>query len=244
MNIAQTGFIALAAAAIPSLAFAGTYVESVATNNFSPQPQAMKMWAGNGRFRMEMQKGQQVQIFKDQTFYTLNVANKSYTKLDKATLEAMTQKANESLQALLPPGQRDKTKQQSKPKVDRTVKPTGRTESAAVGGTCKVWEVLANGSKVQELCVVEVSALPNGKELIATMQQVGEAFKGTPASAGMMEVWQDVKTMNGFPVITRMYLNGKLFQEVKTTTMRPVATPDSLFTIPAGFQEQKMSEIG
>jgi hypothetical protein len=133
--------------------------------------------------------------------------------------------------------------QQNKPKYERTLKATGRTESA-IGQTCKVWEVFANGNKVQELCVVEVSALPNGKELVATMQQVGEAFKGTPAGAGTMEVWQDVKAMNGFPVITRMYMNGKLFQEVKTTAIRPAATPDSLFTIPAGFQEQKMGEIG
>jgi hypothetical protein len=249
MRKRSTGLIALAAAAaFAPLATAGTYVESVATNHFSPQAQAqtMKMWTGNGRIRMEMQKGQQVQIFKDKTFYTLNVANKSYTRLDKAALDALTQQASEttkSIEALVPPEQRDKMKQQSKPKIDRSVKPTNRTESA-IGQKCKVWEVLSNGTKVQELCVVEVSALPNGKELVATMEQVGEAFKGTAASAGVMEVWQDVKTMNGYPVITRMYLNGKLFQEVKTTAIRSEATPDSLFVVPAGFQEQKMGGIG
>jgi hypothetical protein len=49
--------------------------------------------------------------------------------------------------------------------------------------------------------------------------------------------------MNGFPVITRMYLNGKLFQEVKTTVMRSAPTTDAMFTIPAGFKEMKMGEI-
>jgi hypothetical protein len=248
MNSRKASLIAVAVAvAIPSFAAAGTYVESVATNHLTPQakPQAMKMWAGNGKFRLEMQGGV-VQIFRDQAFYTLNTPGKSYTKLDKAAMDAMTAKANEankSLEALLPPDQRDK-KKSPKPQVDRTLKPTDRTESAAIGQTCKVWEVFSNGTKVQELCVVEVAKLPNGKELVATMQQVGEAFKGTAASAGMSEVWQDVKTMNGFPVITRMYLNGKLFQEVKTTTMGPAETPESMFTIPAGFKEQKMGEIG
>src|SRR5688572_27315367 len=245
MNSRKASLIAVAiAVAIPSLAAAGTYVESVATNHMTPQakPQAMKMWAGNGKFRMEMQGGV-VQIFRDQAFYTLNTPGKSYTKLDKAALDAMTAKANEankSLEALLPPDQREKRKSQGKPQVERSLKPTARTESAAIGQTCKVWEVFSNGAKVQEMCVVEVAKLPNGKELIATMQQVGEAFKGTAASAGMSDVWQDVKTMNGFPVITRMYLNGKLFQEVKTTSMRAADTPESLFTIPAGFKEQKM----
>lgn len=70
-----------------------------------------------------------------------------------------------------------------------------------------------------------------------------EAFKGTSASTGMADVWQDVKTMNGFPVITRMYMNGKLFQEVKTTAIRAADTPESMFVIPAGFKEQKMGEI-
>ena len=247
MNSRKASLIAVAVAvAIPSLAAAGTYVESVATNHLTPQakPQAMKMWAGNGKFRMEMQGGV-VQIFRDQAFYTLNTPAKSYTKLDKAAMDAMTAKANEatkSLEAMLPPEQRDKKK--SKPQIDRSLKPTDRTESAAIGQTCKVWEVITNGTKVQELCVVEVAKLPNGKELVATMQQVGEAFKGTPASAGMAEVWQDVKTMNGFPVVTRMYMNGKLFQEVKTTAIKAADTPESMFTIPAGFKEQKMGEIG
>jgi len=242
--------IALAAAmATPFIASAGTYVESVATNHMTPQaqPQAMKMWAGNGRFRMEIQGGQVVQIFRDQAFYTLNAAGKSYMKLDKAALDAMTQKANaanKDLEALLPPDQQAKRKQTAKPQVERSVKPTNRTETAAIGQSCKVWEVFNNGTKTQELCVVEVAKLPNGKELIATMQQVGEAFKGTAASAGMADVWRDVQTMNGFPVITRMYLNGKLFQEVKTTSIKPADTPDSMFAIPAGFKEQKMGEIG
>lgn len=248
MNTRKAGLIALAAIAIPSFAAAGTYWESLATNHLTPQaqPQAMKMWAGNGRFRMEMQGGQVVQIFRDQAFYTLNLAGKSYSKLDKAALDAMTQKmneANKSLEALLPPDQQGKKKPSSS-KPERTLKPTDRSETAAIGQPCKVWEVFSGGAKVQELCVVEVAKLPNGKELIATMQQVGEAFKGTAASAGMNDVWQDVKTMNGFPVITRMYLNGKLFQEVKTTAIRVADTPESMFTIPAGFKEQKMGEIG
>jgi hypothetical protein len=246
MNSRKASLVAVAVAvAVPSLAAAGTYVESVATNHLTPQakPQAMKMWAGNGKFRMEMQGGV-VQIFRDQAFYTLNTPAKSFTKLDKAAMDAMTAKAdeaNKSLEALLPPEQRGKKKSQ---KIERTVKPTDRTETAAIGQSCKVWEVITNGTKVQELCVVEVAKLPNGKELVATMQQVGEAFKGTAASAGMSEVWQDVKTMNGFPVVTRMYMNGKLFQEVKTTSMKAADTPESMFTIPAGFKEQKPGEIG
>ncbi len=243
-----SSFALIAIAAIPSFASAGTYVESVATNHMTPNAQShtMKMWAGNGRFRMEMQGGV-VQIFRDQAFYMLNAAGKSYTKLDKAALDTMTQQAheaNKSLEALLPPDQQGKKKQTAKPQIERSVKATGRTENAAIGQTCKVWEVFTNGAKTQEMCVVEVANLPNGKDLIATMQQVGEAFQGTAASAGMADIWQDVKAMNGFPVITRMYLNGKLFQEVKTTAVRAADTPEALFTIPAGYKEQKMGEIG
>lgn len=249
MSIDKVRNIALAAAVIlPAIASAGTYVESIAANHFSGQVQKqdMKMWAGNGRFRMESQNGQQVQIFKDKTIYVLNTGAKTYSKLDKAAMDAMNRKvseARENLEALLPPEQRKKKQPESRPKIDRTIKATGRTESSAMGQTCKVWEVFTNGAKVQELCVVEIASVPAGKDLFATIEQVGAAFAGTAAANGMAEVSQDMKTMNGFPVITRTYLNGKLFQEMKTTSIKSAATPESLFTIPAGFTEKELGDI-
>lgn len=239
--------LSIAACAFSSLASAGTYVESVVTNHFTPQtpPQPMKMWVdGAGKFRLETQKGEQVQIFRDKAFYTLNTATKRYTKTDQASLDAAMKKASaaaDELRSLLPPDQRDKAKSKpAAPAVERTVKPTTRTETAA-GQTCKVWEVFVNGNKVRELCVVEIGKLPYGKDLVATMQQVNDAFKNSP---GSMEAWADVQKMDGFPVITRMYLNGKLFQEVKTTAIRSEKTTDAQFTVPAGFQEQQLPGIG
>jgi hypothetical protein len=240
--------LGIATCAASSLASAGTYVESVVTNHFAPQapPQPMKMWVdGAGKFRLETQKGEQVQIFRDKAFYTLNTATKRYTKTDQASLDAALKKASQAtadLRALLPPDQRDKAKSPpaAPPAMERTVKPTTRTETAA-GQSCKVWEVYMNNNKVRELCVVEIGKLPYGKDLLSTMQQVNDAFKNSP---GSMEAWADVQKMNGFPVITRMYLNGKLFQEVKTTAIRSEKTTDSQFAIPAGFQEQQMPGIG
>jgi Domain of unknown function (DUF4412) len=247
MNRATLGVALVSSATLSSLALAGTYVESTVTQSMGAQasaPQPMKMWFGGGKFRLEMQNAQQVQIFKDQTIYTLNVPKKSYSKLDKAAMDAtlaQAKKATDDLYALLPPDQRAKMKKpETKPAMDRSVKPTTRTESAA-GLSCKVWEVAVNGAKVRELCVVEFSALPNAKDYQATMKQVSDAFKDTP---GAMEAWTDAQTMNGVPVITRMFLNGKLFQEVKTTSIRTAPTPDSMFVVPADYKEQKLSEMG
>src|SRR5688572_19000750 len=94
-----------------SAAAAGTYVESSGTNSYSPQPLTAKMWVDNGRFRMEMQQGQQVQIFKDQTIYTVFPAKKTYSKLDQAAMDAVMKKASDAtndLYALLPPEERKK----------------------------------------------------------------------------------------------------------------------------------------
>ena len=249
MSISKGTYSALAAAVIfPAVAGAGTYVESTATNHFTPQAQTvnMKMWAGNGRFRMESHNGQQVQIFKDQAIYVLNAGAKTYSKMDKAAMDAMNRKvseARENLEALLPPDQRKKKQPESKPKSDRTVKATGRTESSAIGQTCKVWEVFSNGAKVQEQCVVEIASVPAGKDLFTAIEKVGAAFEGTAAASGMAEVSQDMKTMNGFPVITRIYVNGKLLQEMKTTSIKSAATPDSMFVIPPGFTQKELGDI-
>ena len=230
----------VAMSAFSPFASAATYVESVVTNQLTPQapPRTMKMWIDSGKFRLETQKGRQVQIFRDKAFYTLNTATKRYTKTDQASLDASLKKLDEAtnkLYAQLPPEQRETMKsRQSKPAMERAVKPTTRTESAA-GLSCKVWEVFMSGNKVREQCAVEIGALPYGKDLQTTMHQVNEAFKNSP---GALEAWADVQQMNGYPLITRIYLNGKLFQEVKTTAIRAEKTTASQFAIPAGFKEQ------
>jgi hypothetical protein len=236
------------ASALSHVAFAGTYVESAVSDPLktTATSQTTKMWFDGGRFRLEMRNGQQVQIFKDRTIYALTVPTKRYTKIDQATLDGATKKAEEAtnkLYDLLPPEQRAKMKKQrnTPPPMDRAVKPTNRTESAA-GLSCKIWEVFMSGSKVRELCVAELAAIPNGKDLLRTMQQVSDAFKSS--AAGATESRSDLETMNGVPIITRMYVSGKLFQESKATAIRSALTPDSLFTVPAGFQEQAMGEIG
>jgi hypothetical protein len=233
------GFTALVATTAAS---AGTYVESAVTNSMTPQPTptAAKMWFDGSRFRLEMAQGKQVQIFKDRTIYSLDVGAKTYSKIDKASLDAMMQKAKKAtddLQALMPPEARKK--EQPKPAMDRAVKATGRTETG-LGQSCKVWEVLVNGAKVQEMCVVDVNALPNGKEYLQTMQQMSDSFKGSP---GAGDGAADVLKMNGIPVIQRMFMNGKLFQEVKTTVFRAAPTNPDMFAIPAGFKEKQVGEM-
>jgi hypothetical protein len=186
-----------------------------------------------------------VQIFRDKAFYTLNTATKRYTKTDQASLNASLKKLDEAtdkLYAQLPPAERERIKKsrQSKPALEQAVmKPTPRTESAA-GLSCKVWEVFVNGNKVREQCVAEMGALPNAKDLQTTLREVNEAFKNSP---GALQAWADVQQMNGYPIITRVYVNGKLAQEVKTTAIRAEKTSDSQFTIPAGFKEQDMSDM-
>ena len=234
--------------ALSPAAFGGTYVESALSDPLkSTAPsQTTKMWFDSGRFRLETRNGQQVQIFKDRTIYVLTVPTKRYSEITQASLDGAAKQAEDAtnkLYDLLPPEQRAKMQKQRRtpPPMDRALKPTNRTESAA-GLSCKVWEVFINGSKVRELCVADLAAVPNGKDLLQTMQEVSDAFKSS--AAGATESRSDLQTMNGVPIITRMYVNGKLFQESKATTIRAAPTPASLFTVPAGFQQQAMGEIG
>jgi hypothetical protein len=201
-----------------------------------------------------------VQIYKDETIYILEPAEKRYTKLDKAGIERMSgqiaelRKQMEARMATMSPEQRAMVEQMmggtvgaAAKEVERTVKPTSRTESAA-GQTCKVWEVHASGKKEEELCVVAPGALPGGQEMMTTMRELGDLFKGLMQSLGgrdsnnaVSKAWQDLQAVNGIPVITRTFSSGKATNEFRLTSVRSESVPASSFTVPAGYSARTLS---
>lgn len=242
---------------------AGAYMESTrtATGGDAKKPEVMKMWFDGGRFRAESGT-EQVQIFDGKQIHVIDVAQKRYTTIDKASIDEFSGKlANlrsqmEAQMKNMPPEQRAMVEQmmsqmggtgaQAMEAAKRSVKQTGRSESAA-GHSCKVWEVTVGGVKEQELCVVAPGSLPGGTDMMATMVKIGEMFKSLMESFGgagrdaLSQAWSDLQAINGIPVITRLYDNGRLSEEVKLTVIRSESVPATRFQIPAGYQQRKLN---
>jgi hypothetical protein len=253
---------------VPGAASAGVYMET-AHKDLSDSKAAAekhKMWFDSGNFRAEDADAHAVQIYKDKTIYIVEMEEKRYTTLDKDSIESLSGQISEARKQMearmkdMTPEQRAMVEKMmgsmgglgASPDAQpvRAIKATSRTESSA-GQSCKIWEVTVGGQKQEELCVVAPGALPGGTEMMATMKELGELFKGFMDSLGgagrrnaINDAWRDLQAVNGIPVITRTFESGKATQEIRVTTVRTEAVPASSFTVPAGFTQRKLDPRG
>jgi Domain of unknown function (DUF4412) len=249
---------------IPGAASAGVYMETTHHDLLEPGKSSgkHKMWFDSGNFRAEDADARAIQIYKDKIVYIVEMDEKRYTTLDREGIERLSGQISEARKQMqarmanMPPEQRAMVEKMmgsmasSTAETPRVVKATARTESAA-GQSCKVWEVTVDGKKEEELCVVAPSALPGGTEMMTTMRELGDLFKSFMQSldkAGgnnaINDAWRDLQTVNGIPIITRMFDEGKATHEIRLTTVRSESVPASSFTVPAGFKQRTLDPRG
>lgn len=252
----------LAAGCCAAAAHAGVYVELVDHDvkaNTTTLAQKMYVQGGLGRF---VDDSGRVSIIKGDAMYVIDDKEKSYVVIDKATMEALAKKMGAAMEqakqqlAKLPPEQRAMIEQQMGSTMlgeggqKHTVEPVDTGKSDKVDGrACRVWEVKRNGELDDQLCVVPYSALPgkeNFQQVFANFAKVFEDMaKSVPMLAGMMSNEFDAQAkINGFPVRSRSYENGKLGDvEQLVKTWREEAIPASMFEVPAGYKKKSMADL-
>jgi hypothetical protein len=242
------------------VAEAGVYVEIVDRDiptNKSELAQKMYVQGGNGRF---VDSEGHASIIKGDVMYIVNDEDRSYTVLDKATIEAMGKKmtavidqAKQQL-AKLPPEQRAQMEAMLGKQIPalaggmkRTVDVTDTGKSEKVDGrTCRVWDVKRGGELDEQICVVSFAQLPGKEDFQAVFRRFAAIFediaKSVPDLAGMMNSeYETLNKINGFPVRSRDYEEGKLGDSehlVKVWREEPI--PASMFEVPAGYRQEQM----
>jgi hypothetical protein len=245
---------------VAGVAGAGVYVE-LADRNLSTGKvslaQKMYVQGGNGRF---VDGEGKVTIIKNGNLYFVDDSDKSYVLFDKANMEKLAQKMNAAMEqakeqmAKLPPEQRAQMEQmmaQHMPGMGADKKwtvevvDTGKSDKVE-GRTCKLWDVKRNNELDQQLCVVPYAALPGKENFQAVFASFAKAFeemaKSVPSMAGVMTNEFDAQAkVNGFPVRSRDYENGRLVNEEQVMQVwREEAIPASSFEIPAGYKQKSM----
>ena len=237
-------------------ASAGVYVELVDRDVASGRTElAQKMYVQNGLGRF-VDAGGRATLIKDGTLYIIDDADKSYIAFDKATMEKLALKINATMAqmkdqlAKLPPEQRAQMEQMM-PGMSGEKKwvvealDTGKSDKVD-GRACRIWDIKRNGELDDQLCVVPYSSLPGKENFQAMFANFAKVFeemaKSVPMLSGMMtNEFGAQSKVNGFPVRTRAYEDGKLGNtEHSMSVWREEAIPATMFTVPAGYKQKQM----
>jgi hypothetical protein len=247
-------------AAYAASAPAGVYVEMTdrdLANNTRDLAQKLYIQGNKGRF---VDADGRATILQNGTLYMIDDAKKTYVVFDQATMSALASQLNAVVEqakeqiAKLPPEARPQAEKQlaqqmpgmtdGKAWVVEAVD-TGQTDKVE-GRSCRVWNMKRNGELDDQLCVVPYGSLPGKENFQAVFAEFSKAFeemaKSVPMLAGAMtnEFAAQAK-VNGFPVRSRAYENGKLVDVEQVMTLwREETFPASMFEVPAGYQKEQM----
>ena len=253
------------------LASAGVYVEmtdrKVGETGKAP---AQKMYVqGNaGRFIDVPGPGDQghetATIIKDGNLYAIDDTDKTYVLLDKASMETLAKKMNDAMAqvreqlAKMPAEQRAQMEQMlakqmpgfagGEQKWTVEAVDTGKNDKVE-GRTCRVWDVKRNGELDEQLCVAPFNALPGKENFQAVFGNFARVFEeiatNVPMLAGLMSnEFSAQQKINGFPIRSRDYENGRLSDTERVMTIwREENVPASMFTVPAGYKRKTMEEL-
>jgi hypothetical protein len=247
-----TGLLAVGAAQ------AGVYIESVdrdvRTNKIEP---SQKMYVQNGSGRFVDPTGATA-LIKGDVLYILNDAEKSYTVLDKPTIDALAKKINAQFDqvkeqlARLPPEERAQVEAvmaKQVPalagKLNYTIdaKDTGKSDTVE-GRACKVWNVTRNGELDEQMCVASFNQLPGKEDLQAVFKRFAAVYEEIAKSSqildgAMMNEFNALTKINGYPLRSRDYDNGKLGDTERLVKVwREESFPASMFEVPAGYRKE------
>jgi len=196
-------------------------------------------------------------IFRDQTMYFVDHANKVCQKIDKKGLDQLSSQMNAMMKQMesMPPEQRKMMEKMMQGKMPGMGKqPTRRVEQ---GGTdqvgkypCNIITLFSDDQKVQDYCMADAGVeadLHEAMEAIHALSRFAESLMKVAENSPFGKMFeiplQEVHEMDGYPVRTRMYDgNGEVVQErtLKTITRREIEK--DLFEIPKGYKVKSLED--
>jgi hypothetical protein len=242
---------------------AGTSLETVNRDLGSGKSTTILTWAQNGMMRVESKSPDGVataaMIFKDDTVYSLNAKDKTYSVMDRAAMKRMAEQINPMLKqmqermAQMSPEQRAQMEKMMGnrmpgmgPQKKQEMHKTGRSGKVS-GYNCSYVEVHEDGVLSDEMCVVPAGDIKGSQELLTAAKKFGDLMKEMMASidAPWLKQMADRQVANfeqlgGVPVQSRHFSDGKPASETTLQTVRSESLAAALFEIPAGYTRKDM----
>jgi hypothetical protein len=212
-------------------------------------------------------------IFRDGEMLIVNPSQRSFYRLNEASmaeLGASLGQVNEQVSAAmqqmqaqlanLPPEQREMMERMMKDRMPnlaamaQAAAPTMRIEEGgrqSVGSyTCTDYTMFADDNKVQEMCAADYDDVPGAEDVAAALSSMQGFFQSlrdavqSPLLSGMQNPFDLMTQIDGFPVRTRVYINGTMQQEMTLSNVEQRNIEASLFAVPAGYEERSLMPQG
>jgi hypothetical protein len=209
------------------------------------------------RSHMRMETGGSMVVIFDgeaEVMRTINMERKSYTEMDKAQLQQMSQQMSAAMEQLknLPPEQRAMMEKMMKGRGGMPGMPgmastpvTYRAAGADKAGrwACTRYDGTRDQQKVVELCTVAPTALGLTEADFAVAKRLADFLKS------LMPQIADQVTLNaseaeqgysGIPIRRTDYSGGKVRAVSELKDIRREAIPASAWQVPAGFKRENI----
>ena len=213
------------------------------------------------------EKGRTTAVFQGGPghFLVINHEEQFYSVMDDEAIQAMAEELENAMMMLdeqmagLPPEQRqllrDSLVGDQERKAKTKVVNTGKVATKAGFSTRKM-EIRRGDELLREVWVVDWSQVPEGEEIKSTLlglegfflkiQKIFDSITaGSLGGAKPFDMgespFQDLAELNGFPVLTRNYEDGKLVMETRVDSIDESKVPESAFQPPNGYSRRTMS---
>lgn len=222
------------------------------------------------KHRSRMDVGTNASVIFDgnaQSMEIISHDDKTYTVLDKASAEAIAAELEPALQQMrtqlqaLPPEQREMMEKMMAERMginlqgaaeqepDLDLKKTDKSGESG-GIACNWWQATDDTVLRYEYCVTPAKSVPYGDDLLKyfhDLKQFKREIVGTINRSGALQIPSlpiaDVREIEGLPLISRQYQDGKLILETRFVSVTETDVPAATFTLPEGYSEQKLPGV-
>ena len=242
------------------LAYAsGVVMEMTDKDASGEETEHTRIYAQSNRIRMDDLAGEAVEssmIFLGDRFLYVDHKERSYIVMDEAMLNQVSAKIDEAMQemqkqlAAMPPEQRAMVEQMMKGQMQgmmgsedadpprHKIKKMGKSKWRSYD--CRQYAVFEGTEKTQEVCAADLDEIDGADDVMAAFRQMA-AYMAKMTESLPMGSDEDVNPvelmdqMDGFPVHTVEYQNGRVVSETSLDSVVEKDLDEKLFAAPEGY---------
>jgi hypothetical protein len=246
--------------------FAGVVLEMRTNDGSGNETGTSRISADSGMVRLDNIGGtsdaDMSMIYQGDKFLMLNHGDKTYFVMDEVMLDEMNSQMSAAMKQMeeqlanVPAAQREMVEQMMKGKMKGMMSQQTPTEGPRVesGGSsqwrsypCVKYTVYQGTEKTQEICAAAMDQIGGSGEVMTAFRKMAEFVKKMIASLPDMVAsrvagnpMEMMDQIDGFPVHTLQFENGKVSQEVSLESVSEQALAANLFTPPADYKKLDM----
>jgi hypothetical protein len=244
------------------LAYAGVVMDLVTRNASGQETDRSRIYAQAKVIRMDEVRGDEAaasMIFLGNEFLYVDHRDKSYIVMDEAMLDEVSAQISDAMKQMeaelanMPPEQRAMVEQMMKGRMQGmmgqqgTPSPEPRVEAMGSGEwqsySCEKFAVFEGPEKTQDLCAAELDEIEGAEEIIEAFRNMAAYMTKMTESMPMrsqegMNPGELMEQIEGFPVHTIDYENGRVSRETSLDSVTEQDLDEGLFAAPEGYRQQ------